>query len=599
MVIDSSEPQVYEHRRYDEVVETEDEAYVRQIEAAAVKKGLDLECPEKMKRLDLRGINLRFVPPTWLANAVNVKELYLSDNHLTELPAEIGNMVNLEDLYVDHNQLTALPVEIGNLNSLRSLNASSNHMTILPHTVGHLHSLRKLYLHRNRLTELPIKIGNLTNLTMLHVQYNKLTAIPDTIQMLTSLRSLFAFNNFITELPKSLGLLYNLREASFGYNLLSSLPESFNGLICLQRLHLYYNRFSAFPMCLSELSNLTELDMDCNMLTTLPPFDKLPRHLSYFSVKNNRIASLPVTSYREPKTFIITGNPIDNEERVFNTPLVDVPEVPKVPYPATDPILPQSCCSCKPQLITYLNYQLLPINKCKGGWHSHRTTPYDEFEKEAKGLEAHRNYVHKEEFEKLTQTYKTPSDADVKALKEMEEWIKVNAPNHFYSPAQEPFKHDESAFKEFLAKIGKSHVCPPHCLCLEPCEGQKLYAEWVSSGNQTPCERFAQKLAAEGKLQRLSTDANPDEDMCRNVFSQTQSHTLPNWSAMAQSLPSTIEQQLATQKLRDITGDIQVNTSTKETPAKPVDLTDAPQASSSQTAEVVAEAPPKKSGWLF
>ena len=64
--------------------------------------------------------------------------LYLRDNQLTELPAEIGALPSLQHLYVENNQLTGIPVEIGALTSLRHLSLNNNHLTELPAEIGAL-----------------------------------------------------------------------------------------------------------------------------------------------------------------------------------------------------------------------------------------------------------------------------------------------------------------------------------------------------------------------------------------------------------------------------------------------------------------------------
>jgi leucine-rich repeat protein SHOC2 len=58
--------------------------------------------------------------------------LFLNDNQLTSLPAELGTLTALRVLNLNENQLTSLPAELGTLTALTMLLLCGNQLTSLP-----------------------------------------------------------------------------------------------------------------------------------------------------------------------------------------------------------------------------------------------------------------------------------------------------------------------------------------------------------------------------------------------------------------------------------------------------------------------------------
>ncbi|KCV72472.1 hypothetical protein H696_00068 [Fonticula alba] len=61
-----------------------------------------------------------------------LRHLFLSDNKITSLPAEIGNLTNLSLISLRDNRLTHLPPEIGKLSKLVEFNIQGNDIAFFP-----------------------------------------------------------------------------------------------------------------------------------------------------------------------------------------------------------------------------------------------------------------------------------------------------------------------------------------------------------------------------------------------------------------------------------------------------------------------------------
>ena len=120
-----------------------------------------------------------------------VTHLFLNNNQLTGIPAELGSLTSLEVLDLSTNQLTGkIPAELGNLTNLTHLYLSGNPLTgAIPAELGNLTNLTHLYLDGNQLTgAIPAELGYLTNVEVLYLQRNQLTGeIPAELGTLTNL----------------------------------------------------------------------------------------------------------------------------------------------------------------------------------------------------------------------------------------------------------------------------------------------------------------------------------------------------------------------------------------------------------------------------
>ena len=74
----------------------------------------------------------------------HLTKLYLRNNQLVSLPADIAHLSHLVHLDVSNNKLHSLPPELGDIVSLKELLLSHNRLVHLPYELGKLFQLQKL-----------------------------------------------------------------------------------------------------------------------------------------------------------------------------------------------------------------------------------------------------------------------------------------------------------------------------------------------------------------------------------------------------------------------------------------------------------------------
>jgi hypothetical protein len=87
------------------------------------------QCP-KLSMVCFKSNQIRSVPASALPPAL--RWLILTDNRISELPAEIGRCSALQKLMLSGNQLQALPPELANCRQLELLRIAANQLQVLP-----------------------------------------------------------------------------------------------------------------------------------------------------------------------------------------------------------------------------------------------------------------------------------------------------------------------------------------------------------------------------------------------------------------------------------------------------------------------------------
>ena len=104
-----------------------------------------------------------------------MQELYLFNNQLQSLPAEIGNLINLITLNLWSNQLQSLPAEISNLINLLTLNLNYNQLQSLPAEILKIKNILQIDNSSYHINNLNIKNNEIIIFTYI---YKKITNLP-------------------------------------------------------------------------------------------------------------------------------------------------------------------------------------------------------------------------------------------------------------------------------------------------------------------------------------------------------------------------------------------------------------------------------------
>ncbi|KYN34470.1 Leucine-rich repeat-containing protein 58 [Trachymyrmex septentrionalis] len=216
------------------------------------KQFLNTKSPEQVDTL-LLSQNLLTTVPANINRFINLNFLDISNCGLTSL-SDFWADCPLTCLIAKHNNLTndGLAKDFENLVNLRELNLSGNRLTEFPNQIFDLPGLKYLYLGGNRISEITKDIWKLQGLRVLSMGNNRLTEVPCTLGQLKTLQALILCDNMLESLPSSIANLTNLKTLSLHKNRLRTLPTEIITLKCLTELSLRDN-----PLVVRFVSDMT------------------------------------------------------------------------------------------------------------------------------------------------------------------------------------------------------------------------------------------------------------------------------------------------------------------------------------------------------
>lgn len=124
--------------------------------------GTSTKSSSTAKVLNLSGTGLTKVTAE-IYSKTDTTDLILSNNSIQTLPSEMGKMTNVVVFKIDHNLLEgSLIGEIRQMSKLKQLDVSYNKMTGVPAEIGQLSNLETLNYSYNDITGLPNELSNLS-----------------------------------------------------------------------------------------------------------------------------------------------------------------------------------------------------------------------------------------------------------------------------------------------------------------------------------------------------------------------------------------------------------------------------------------------------
>lgn len=236
-----------------------------------------------------RNISLT-VPKDFITQCTNLREIKWTSNESWRLPQSLSWASRLTVLDVSNNRLEQLDhADLHRLTSLVSLKVSNNMLTELPANYCHFRQLRSLNLSSNNFTKFPEQICSLKALVDLDISFNKLSTLPK-IGQLHTLERLWATNNDLKgPFNESFRSLENLKELDFRFNGITNL-DNLTKLPNLETLLVGHNAISTFK---GHFIRLRTLILDHNPMTSFEIDEPMP------TLNSLNIASAKLVEFKE------------------------------------------------------------------------------------------------------------------------------------------------------------------------------------------------------------------------------------------------------------------------------------------------------------
>ena len=283
----------------------------------------------KLTYLDLSG-NTELQLSDEIGKLTELRELYINEMDLKEIPEGIQNNIKLHTLSIDSNpNIKEVPVWLDKLQNLKNLKTYGCRFSVIPDTLNkldmpNLENGQEIFAHIN-FSELPSLFlkqkRTLMNGIISSSWSNSLEKLPDWIGMLSQniydngvdIRGGNRKHKF-TEIPESFGELVNIQVLSLDGHHLSQLPSSMKNLTNVTRVHLENNKFTELPEVIQHMKKLKRLSFQGNDIKKVPDWIGKLKNLRYLSVSEST-EKIPDSILKLKK---LTKKRIESSEEAYN-----------------------------------------------------------------------------------------------------------------------------------------------------------------------------------------------------------------------------------------------------------------------------------------
>lgn len=212
-----------------------------------------------------------------IAKIPNTQIVYLENNNIQQLPAQIGDLKNLFILVSKDNPLRYISPAIQTCTSLLYLELWNTRLDSLPNELQYLPNLELFRLLDNQSQDtliLPDSLKRLPRLRTLQFVGVDLYKFPQFVLRSKIIENIYLVNCKIDSLPPDIFYLDKLKEINMEGNRIESIPNEVLKMNHLTFLNLKNNKLTTINEMIAYMPSLQVLDISGNMIP-LPELDIL------------------------------------------------------------------------------------------------------------------------------------------------------------------------------------------------------------------------------------------------------------------------------------------------------------------------------------